>query len=188
MNTAARTRVVQDIALGWGVGAADVALLGGLLVAPLDLLAEQLRHDAVMRAALREVPVETQRIQSDWIVEWWDPIGVSAAALDVLDQLDDPFPAIPPGAAAHRHAAQELALAAGDCCAAVAWAGGAAVAQWLRLYAGYKVSDEELCAADPVLEAARRELSREQLLNVTAWVHRNWVEIDELASSAEAAA
>lgn len=188
MSTAAMTRVVQDIALGWGVGAADVALLGGLVVAPLELLAAQLRHDAVVRAALREVPVETQRIQSNWIAEWWDHIGVSAAVLDSLDQLDDPFPATPPGAVAYRHAAQELVLAAGDCCAAVSWAGGAAVARWLRLYGGRTVDDAELCAEDPVLEAARRELSVEQMRNTTAWVHNHWSAIDELASAAEAAA
>ncbi|CPR69999.1 Uncharacterised protein [Mycobacteroides abscessus] len=191
MSTAAVARAVQDQALAEDAGAAVVAVYGGL-VATLDhLLGGEsylggLPEDAVLQAARRELSAETIA----WVVEWllrnaeWTENA--SDVLDQLDQLEDPFPVVPPGAQAYRRAAEELVLAAGHCCAAVSWAGTEAVFEFVRLYTAQDPDLHALIARDPVATAALRNLSDDELRGVRSWVRENWVEIDSMATQAAA--
>ncbi|MGV0633845.1 hypothetical protein ABQE69_10855 [Mycolicibacillus trivialis] len=194
MSARAMMRVVQDLALAAGDTAARTAVYGSLVLALAELTGQadadtaSLRDNAVLAAARREVSEQTVAAMGDWIGGRWGAIAVDAAVLDALDQLNlEPVPPLPDGALAFRAAAEELALAAGESCAAVSWAGAQATARWLRLYGG-RVLDSlaELAAGDPVLTAAGRELAEREKSRVTGWVIGNWIEIDDRATETAA--
>ncbi len=189
MSTAAHVRAVQDLLLDRKMGACDVAVYAGLVTSILHMFGEDdadvsgLPDDAVMQAALREVPAETRATMSAWLVQYWCWISDSADALDALDEIgDDLFPQIPAAAHAYRTAAEDLALAAGESCAAVSWAGAVAAGRWSRLYSDRELTLTELEAHDAVLTAARRGLPREEALRVARWVIEVWEQVDDAAS------
>lgn len=167
---------VQTRALGQGGGgAAAIALYGHLAGAP---------DSPVVRAALREATEQQLAAMADWLDACWPQIATDAAVLDAVAAAlpDDPFPAIPTEAAAYATAAEELALAAGNCCAAVAWAGTAARDRWLRLYSGRDVQPLETLT-DPVAVAALDELGPEECTRIASAVGRDWERIEERASA-----
>lgn len=189
-GTRAMVRVVQDLALAAGDTAARTAIYGSIVQALAELTGAPdaactaFRDDSVLAAARREVSADVVAAMGDWIGGRWGAIAVDAAVLDALDQLNlEPVPPLPDGALAFRAAAEELALAAGESCAAVSWAGAQATARWLRLYGG-RVLDSlaELAAGDPVLTAAGRELAEREKSRVTGWVIEVWEAIDERAT------
>lgn len=183
-STAAMVQAVQDQVLAVGDTAARTTIYGALVRSLAHLLGEDsasLRDDAVLQAARREVPEQTVAAMGDWVGARWGAIVMAGAVLDALDEVDlEPVPPLPDGALAYRAAAEELALDAGESCAAVSWAGGQATARWLRLYGG-RILDSlaELAAGDPVLTAAGRELADGEKDRITGWVIGNWIEIDE---------
>ncbi|MDO2981371.1 MULTISPECIES: hypothetical protein [Mycobacteriaceae] len=189
-STAAMVRVVQDLALTAGDTAARTAVYGSLVLALAELTGQadadsaSLRDDSVLAAARHEVPPDVVAAMGDWIGGRWGAIVTAGAVLDALDQLNlEPVPPLPDGALAYRGTAEELALAAGESCAAVSWAGAQATARWLRLYGGRVLNSlAELAAVDPVLTAAGRELAEREKDRVTGWVIGNWIEIDERAT------
>lgn len=194
MSTAARIRAVQDHVLAEGHAAATVAVYGALVQALAELCGEAdgstsgFPDDAVLQAAMNEADESTRAHMGDWIGQHWQWIRDAGEVLDALDEVPDMLPAIPTGALAYRAAAENLALRGGKSCAAVAWAGAAATIEFTRLYTNREAEVAELMACDPVAAAAFRELTLDQLRGVRAWVHKNWEQIDELASAAEAAA
>lgn len=181
-------RAVQDQALAEGAAVGIVALYDGLVRTVDHLLGDGAAEiggfsdDAVLQAAIAEVSPEDRTWMSNWILRNIDWIANASDVLDQLDQLVDPFPAIPAGADAYRRAAQELAHQEGEGCAAVAWAGGAAEARWMRLYGGREVDTGEIAAADAVLESARRKLADEEKLRIVGLVHEQWEQIDSMAT------
>lgn len=190
MSTAAVARAVQDLALSEDANTAVVAVYAGL-VATLDHLLGgdadlgRFPEDPVLQAALTEVSPEARTWMSNWLLRNVDWIDNSAAVLDQLDELADPFPVVPPGADAYRRASQELVHDAGHCCAAVAWAGTEAIFEFTRLYTsggGGEGDLRGLLARDPVAAAAFRQLSDEELRGVRAWVRENWERIDDVAT------
>lgn len=190
MSARAMMRVVQDLALAAGDTTARTAIYGSLVLALAELTGQadadsaSLRDDSVLAAARREVSEQTVAAMGDWIGGRWGAIVTAGAVLDALDQLNlEPVPPLPDGALAYRGAAEELALAAGESCAAASWAGAQATARWLRLY-GERVLDSlaELAAGDPVLTAAGRELAEREKSRVTDWVIEVWEAIDERAT------
>lgn len=188
-SIAALVRTVQDIALADGHGAATVAVYAALTRTVLHLFGEPdadvrgFPADAVLQAAKREVPAETIAAMSQWIFESWERISDDAEVLDALSFISESeLLATPADALAYRRAAEELVLETGESAAVCRYAGAAAEARWIWLFGGRAVDMAELCAADAVLEAARRELSRDQKRSTTAWVHTNWERIDDLAS------
>lgn len=189
MSTAAHVRAVQDIALDRGVGAAGIAVYAGLVISILHMFGEDdadvsgLLDDAVVQAALSEVPAEARATMSAWLVQYWCWISDSADALDALDEIGvDPFPVIPVAGNAYRRAAEDLALAAGESCAAVSWAGAVAVGRWSRLYGDRELTLTELESHDAVLAGARRGLPREESLRVAQWVIAVWEQVDDRAT------
>lgn len=188
MSTAATVRAVQDQALADGHGAVTVAAYGGLVRTMAHLLGEAdadldgFRDDAVLQAAITEVPEQTRAWMSEWLITNWEWIENASEVLGALDGIEDTFPVIPAGAHAYRRAGQELAHRQGEGCAAVSWAGAAAVARWMRLYGEGDVQTAELAAGDAVLEAARRELADSEKLRVVGFVHEQWELIDAAAS------
>lgn len=188
MTIDARIRAVQDHVLAEGHAATTVAVYGALVTTFAELCGEsdadtaRFPGDAVLQAAMTEVDEETRAHMGDWIGWHWQWIRDAGAVLDALDQLDDPLPAAPTGAAAYRVAAVELVLGRGDSLPAAVWAGAEAQRRWLRLFAGTTVSDEELCAAEPVVTAAHRELAPDQRRNIAAWVRDHWGAIDDAAT------
>lgn len=196
MTIDARIRAVQDQTLADGADTATVALSAGLVasVAHLvggaddDQVAAQLAAPAFL-AAMREVPMEIRMGMCDWIAKHWSEIGISAAVLDELDELEsEPAPVAPAAAVAHRRAAQQVALEAGELCAVVAYVGAQAELRWLRLWGG-RVLDtlDEVAAADPIVEAARRGLSEREKDRAVDFMLDRWVEIDNAASASERA-
>ncbi|RIS02771.1 hypothetical protein [Mycobacteroides abscessus] len=186
----AMARAVQDLALAAGDTAARTAIYGSIVQALAELTGAPdascsgFPDDAVLQAARREVPEQTVAAMGDWIGGRWGAIVTAGAVLDALDQLNlEPTLPLPGGALAYRAAAGELALAEGESCAAVSWAGAQATARWLRLY-GERVLDSlaELAAGDPVLTAAGRELADSEKSRVTDWVIEVWEAIDERAT------
>jgi hypothetical protein len=182
-------RAVQDIALADGHGAATVAVYRGLVTSVLHLFGEAdedvhgFAGDAVLQAAKKEVPAAMAAAMAGWIFEAWERISDDAEVLDALSFIgESELPATPTAVLAYRRAAEELVIDAGENAAVISWAGAAAHARWLWLFGGREVELAELCAADPVLEAARRELSSDQMGSITAWVNRNWRRIDDLAT------
>ncbi|SKR41613.1 Uncharacterised protein [Mycobacteroides abscessus subsp. abscessus] len=189
MSTAAHVRAVQDLLLDRKMGACDVAIYAGLINSVLHLFGEpdasvkDFPDDAVMQAALREVPPEKHGAMASWLMEHWEWISDSADVLDALDEIgDESFPVIPAAADTYRRAAEDLALAAGENCAAVSWAGAVAVGRWSRLYSDRELTLTELEAHDAVLTAARRGLPREESLRVARWVIEVWEQVDDAAS------
>ncbi|SRX96082.1 hypothetical protein MSP7336_04357 [Mycobacterium shimoidei] len=190
MSARAMMRVVQDLALAAGDTAARTAVYGSIVQALAELTGEpdadtaNIRDDSVLAAARREVSEQTVAAMGDWIGCRWGAIAVDAAVLDALDQLNlEPVSSLPAGALAYRAAAEDLALAAGESCTAVSWAGAQATARWLRLYGGRVLNSlAELAAVDPVLTAAGRELAEREKDRVTGWVIEVWEAIDERAT------
>lgn len=190
MSARAMMRVVQDLALAAGDTTARTAIYGSLVLALAELTGQadadsaSLRDDSVLAAARHEVPPDVVAAMGGWIGGRWGAIVTAGAVLDALDGLNlEPTLPLPGGALAYRAAAEELALAAGESCAAVSWAGAQATARWLRLYGG-RVLDSlaELAAGDPVLTAAGRELAEREKSRVTGWVIEVWEAIDERAT------
>lgn len=192
-STPAKIAVVQDIALERGCGTAALALYVGLVEQAsvwfdnADDTSDNLRplmRDSVAIAARSEVPHPTVIEMGAWLAQAWDFICEGAAVLDALDEgLDDPFPATSPVADAYRASAEELAQRTGYGAAACRYAGAQAEARWLRLYGARRLDSlHELAVSDPVLQAARRELSAVEKTRVTDWVHEVWDQIDELAA------
>ncbi|SLF06929.1 hypothetical protein [Mycobacteroides abscessus] len=186
----AMARAVQDQVLAEGHAAATVAVYGALTAALAELTGAPdascsgFPDDAVLQAARREISEQTVAAMGGWIGGRWGAIVTAGAVLDALDGLNlEPVPPLPDGALAYRGTAEELALAAGESCAAVSWAGAQATARWLRLYGG-RVLDSlaELAAGDPVLTAAGRELAEREKSRVTGWVIEVWEAIDERAT------
>lgn len=189
MSTAAHVRAVQDLLLDRKMGASDVAVYAGLvntvlhLFGETDTSVEDFPDDSVMQAALREVLPERHGAMASWLMEYWEWISDSADVLDALSFMDESaFPVMPSAAHAYRSAAEDLALAAGESCAAVSWAGAVAVGRWSRLYSDSEVTLTELEAQDAVLAAARRGLSREEALRVARWVIDQWERVDDMAT------
>ncbi|SHP27725.1 Uncharacterised protein [Mycobacteroides abscessus subsp. abscessus] len=194
-STAAKIRLVQDLALERGCGTAALALYVGLVeqasvwLDDADDISDNLRpllRDSVAIAARAELPHRTVIEMGAWLVQAWDDICAAAAVLDALDEgLDDPFPATSPVAGAYRESAEELAQHTGYGAAACRYAGAQAEARWLRLYGGRTLDSlHELAVTDPVLQAARRELSAEEKQRVSEWVQDQWQLIDQLATEA----
>ncbi|CPS10941.1 Uncharacterised protein [Mycobacteroides abscessus] len=189
MSTAAHVRAVQDLLLDRKMGAADVAVYTGLVTSTLHLFGEEdarvegFPDDAVLQAALKEMLPEKHGVMASWVMEHFEWISDSAEVLDALDEIaPDPFPLIPTSADSYRRAAEDLALAAGESCAAVSWAGAVATGRWSRLYSDREVTLTELEARDSVLAAARRGLSREEALRVARWVIDQWERVDDMAT------
>lgn len=190
MSARAMMRVVQDLALAAGDTAARTAVYGSLVLALAELTGQadadtaSLRDNAVLAAARREVSEQTVAAMGDWVGGRWGAIVTAGAVLDALDELRiAPVPSLPDGALAYRAAAEDLALTAGESCAAVSWAGAQATARWLRLYGGRVLNSlAELAAGDPVLRAAGRELAEREKDRVTDWVIEVWEAIDERAT------
>lgn len=186
----AMMRVVQDLALAAGDTAARTAIYGSIVQALAELTGQAdascsgFPDDAVLQAARREVTEQTVAAMSDWVGGRWGAIVTAGAVLDALSELDlEPTPRLPAGARAYRAAAEQLALAAGESCAAVSWAGAQATARWLRLYGGRVLNSlAELAGVDPVLTAAGRELADSEKSRVTNWVIDRWEAIDERAT------
>ncbi|WP_131817940.1 hypothetical protein [Mycobacteroides abscessus] len=187
-------RAVQDQVLAEGHAAATVAVYGSIVQALAELTGEPdtdtagHRDDAVLQAARHEVPPDVVAAMGAWVGARWGAIVTAGAALDALDEVNlEPVPPLPDGALAYRAAAQQLALAAGESCAAVSWAGAQAAARWLRLYGG-RILDSlaELAAGDPVLTAAGRELADSEKSRVTDWVIEVWEAIDDRATETAA--
>lgn len=192
-STAAKIKVVQDVALERGAGTATLAVYDGLVeeasvwfddaedisdhVAPMA-------RDSVGIAARAELPHETVIEMGAWLAANWDFICDGAAVLDALGEGQvDPFPVNPSVAGAYRAAAEELAQHTGYGAAACRFAGAQAEARWLRLYGGRTVDSlHERAVSDPVLQAARRELSAEQKTRVSDWVQDQWELIDAMAT------
>lgn len=167
---------VQTRALGQGGGGtAAVALYGHLAGAP---------ETAVVQAARREAAEQQLTAMQAWLDECWPQIATDASVLEAVAAAlpDHPFPAIPTEATAYATAAEELALAAGSCCAAVAWAGTAARDRWLRLYSGRDVQPLETLT-DPVAVAALDELGPEECTRIATAVGIAWELIEERASA-----
>ncbi|MFT9663708.1 hypothetical protein ACM0CQ_15840 [Mycobacteroides abscessus subsp. abscessus] len=176
----------QDLA-GDQVSAATIALYGTFtgeyaaetLVpdAPLHLLEEP-----VTRTARVEVPDTVQVQMRAWVAERWGTIWAHAAALDQLAELEDPLPAPPAAALAHHLAASELAEAAGQTAAGIAWTGWAARAIWLRRYGAVELQLQAMTAADPVLAAAvDGELNEQERRRLNCWVADAWDRIEAAA-------
>lgn len=189
MSTAAHVRAVQDLLLDRKMGASDVAVYAGLINTVLHLFGETdtdvhgFPNDSVMQAALREVLPKRHGAMASWLMEHWEWISDSADALDALSFMDESaFPVMPSAADAYRRAGEDLALAAGESCAAVAWAGAVATGRWSRLYSDREVTLTELEAQDAVLAAARRGLSREEALRVARRVIDQWERVDDMAT------
>ncbi|SKM36243.1 Uncharacterised protein [Mycobacteroides abscessus subsp. abscessus] len=189
MSTAAHVRAVQDLLLDRKMGACDVAVYAGIvntvlhLFGETDTSVEDFPDDSVMQAALREVLPGRHGAMASWLMEHWEWISDSADVLDALDDIGvDPFPLIPAAALAYRRAAEDLALAAGESCAAVSWAGAVAVGRWSRLYSDRELTLTELEAHDAVLTAARRGLPREEALRIARWVIDQWERVDDMAT------
>ena len=192
-STAAKIRLVQDLAREKGAGTASVAVYASLVEEAAIWLDDAedisdhvapMARDSVGIAARAELPHQTVIEMGAWLAQAWDFICEGAAVLDALDEgLDDPFPATSAVAGAYRDSAEELAQRSGYGAAACRYAGAQAEARWLRLY-GARMLDSlhELAVGDPVLQAARRELAAEQKTRITDWVHENWVEIDDMAT------
>ncbi|SIF24563.1 hypothetical protein [Mycobacteroides abscessus] len=175
--TTSLIRILQGhAAAAVGARTADVALYGHLAGAP---------KDAVVRAARREVTDEQLAAMTDWVYACREQLAADAAVLDSVSAAlpADPFTPVPAEAQAYRTAAEELALADGDSCAAVVWAGAAAEAKWVRLYGG-RIMDLREALTDPVAVAAMRELGPEQCLRIATAVGRDWERIDERAATA----
>ncbi|MGV0675720.1 hypothetical protein ABQE62_05940 [Mycolicibacterium fortuitum] len=189
MSTAAMRRVVQDRALSDGLGAAGVAMYGAVVASFAELLGELdadtsgFPDDPVLQAAMHVVDEETVAYMGSWVCAEWAAVCAAGDTLDQLDQLADLLPAVPIGAAAYRAATVELVLGAGDSLPAAVWAGAEGQKRWLRLYGRYTADDAELCAADPVVNAAFRELTSDQRRNIAAWVRDHWEQIDNLATA-----
>ncbi|WP_036418553.1 hypothetical protein [Mycobacterium sp. 155] len=169
-------RAVQGYAAAAGGSAATVAVYGHLAGAPAD---------TVVRAARRHVTTEQLAAMQEWLDTCRERLTEDAAVLDaVSDALpSDPLPVVPDEAAVYRRAAEELALADGESCAAIAWAGAAAEAKWVRLYGG-RVMDLGEALVDPVAAAAMRDLGPEGCFRIATEVGRAWERIDERASAA----
>lgn len=189
MSTAAMCRAVQDLALNGSDTAARTAVYAALIRTVAHMFGEtdtgvsDFPDDAVLQAAQREIPADMRDAMAQWVVEHFEWISDSADALDALDDIgDDPFPVIPSAAHAYRRAAEDLALAAGENCAAVSWAGAVAVGRWSRLYSVRELTLTELEAHDAVLTAARRGLPREEALRVARWVIDRWEQVDDMAT------
>ncbi len=190
MSVAAMMRVVQDLAVAAGDTAARTAIYGSIVQALAELTGEpdadsaSLHGGAVLQGARREVPPDVVTAMGDWVGARWGAIVTAGAVLDSLGELNlEPVPPLPDGARAYRAAAEQLALAAGESCAAVSWAGAQAAARWLRLYGGRVLNSlAELAAVDPVLAAAGRELAEREKDRITDWVIGHWIEIDERAT------
>ncbi|MGP4057777.1 hypothetical protein ACTWP6_23630 [Mycobacterium sp. 4D054] len=196
-STAAKIRVVQDLALERGCGTAALAVYDSLVETAAawfddaDDISDNvapLKRDSVGIAARAGLPHRTVIEMGAWLAQTWDDICERAAALDALGEgLDDPFPVIPPVAGAYRACAEELAQRTGYGAAACRYAGAQAEARWLRLYGNRLLASlHELAVVDPVLQAARRELSAVEKTRVTDWVQAEWELIDELATEAAA--
>ncbi|WP_458317935.1 hypothetical protein [Mycolicibacterium brisbanense] len=196
-STAAKIQVVQDLALERGCGTAALALYVGLVEQAsvwfdnADDTSDNLRplmRDSVAIAARSEVPHPTVIAMGAWLAQAWDGICEGAAALDGLSEVAaDPFPATSPMAGAYRDSAEELAQRTGYGAAACRYAGAQAEARWLRLYGGRTLDSlHELAVGDPVLQAARRELTAVEKTRVTDWVQAEWELIDQLATEAAA--
>lgn len=196
MSTAAKIKVVQDLALERGCGAAALAVYDGLVEQAAlwfddaEDISDNLRplmRDSVGIAARAELPHRTVIEMGAWLTQAWDDICEAAAVLDALgDGLDDPFPVTPPVASAYRASAEELAQHTGYGAAACRYAGAQAEARWLRLYGGRTLDSLAELATDPVLQAARRELSAEEKRRVSDWVQAEWEQIDSVATEAAA--
>lgn len=194
-STRAKIRVVQDLALERGCGTAALALYVGLVEEAAgwfddaedisDHVAPMAR-DSVGIAARAELPHETVIEMGAWLAANWDFICDGAAVLDALGEgLDDVFPAASLVAGAYRASAEELAQRTGYGAAACRFAGAQAEARWLRLYGGRTLDSlHELAVSDPLLQAARRELSVEAKRSVADWIQAEWELIDELATEA----
>lgn len=186
----AMVRAVQDLALAAGDTAARTAVYGSIVQALAELTGAPdaactaFRDDSVLAAARREVSADVVAAMGDWIGERWGAIVTAGAVLDALDQLNlEPMLPLPAGALAYRAAAEDLALAAGESCTAVSWAGAQATARWLRLYGGRVLNSlAELAAGDPVLTAAGRELADSEKSRIADWVIEVWEAIDERAT------
>lgn len=174
--TRAFTLAVQDLAVETGGSAASIALYGWLAGEPLT---------PVVRAAQRLVGEAEIATMSAWIETNREHIAASAAALDAAAETlgQDPLTPVPSGAAPYRAAAEELALADGENCAAIAWFGATAEARWVRLYGG-RIMEFPEALTDPVCAAAVRELGPEECLRIANAVNRaGWARIDERASA-----
>ncbi|MBF9519512.1 hypothetical protein [Mycobacteroides chelonae] len=189
MSTLAMARAIQDLALEKGASCASVTVYGGLVRTVAHLLGEsdadldEFPDDAVLQAARREVPADVIAEMVTFILSDWGDPADAGAVLDQLDELEDPFPVASTAELAYRAAAEELACRNGECAAVVAYAGGQARARWLRLYGGRVLASLDELATDPVLQAARRQLSDTEKVRVTDWVHGSaWEQIDELAT------
>lgn len=192
-STAAKIRLVQDLAREKGAGTASVAVYASLVEEAAIWLDDArdisdhvapMARDSVGIAARAELPHQTVIEMGAWLAANWDFICDGAAVLDALGEgLDDAFPAASPVAGAYRDSAEELAQRTGYGAAACRFAGAQAEARWLRLYGGRTLDSlHELAVTDPVLQAARRELSAVEKTRVTDWVQDQWQLIDELAT------
>jgi len=196
-STAAKIRVVQDLALERGCGAAALAVYTSLVeeaavwfddAGDISDNVAPLKRDSMGIAAWAELPHQTVIEMGAWLVQAWDSICDGAAVLDALGGgLDDLLPAASPMAGAYRESAEELAQRSGYGAAACRYAGAQAEARWLRLYGGRTLDSlHELAVSDPVLQAARRELSAVEKARVTDWVQDQWQLIDAMATEAAA--
>lgn len=194
-STAAKIKVVQDVALERGAGTASVAVYASLVEEAALWLDDAedisdhvapMARDSVGIAARAELPHQTVIEMGAWLAANWDFVCDGAAVLDALDEVAaDPFPATSPVAGAYRDSAEELAQRTGYGAAACRYAGAQAEARWLRLYGGRTLDSlHELAVSDPVLQAARRELSAEQKTRVSDWVQDQWELIDAMATEA----
>lgn len=188
MSTAAKMRAVQDHVLAEGHAATTVAVYGALVTTLAELCGESdadssaFPADAVLQAAMREADEETRARMGTWLAANWPWVCDSAAVLDALDEVPDALLPIPTGAFAYRSAAEDLALRAGETCAAVAWVGAAATIEFTRLYTDREAEVAELMARDSVVAAAFRELPVKELWRVRDWVRDHWIAIDTLAT------
>lgn len=181
-------RAAQDRALADGHGAATVAVYGALVRTADHLLGGDadlagFPEDPVLQAAIAEVPNATIAWMGEWLLQHAELLVDAGAVLASLDELEDVFPVIPPGADAYRRAAEQLVLDDGHCAAAVAWAGTEAAFEFVRLYTDQEPDLHGLLARDAVANAAFRELTDDQIRGVRAWVRENWERIDELATA-----
>jgi hypothetical protein len=176
---------VQDLALAAGHAPAAVAVYGGLMAAIAAVEGDPVPADSpVLIAAQAELQFHGTAAMGAWIYAEWDRIANAGWALDALREISgETFPAPIPGAAAYRTAGEQLALDAGESCAAVAWAGAVAEARWIRLMTGLEVSWDELTAGNPVARAVPRWLPEPERDRVRDWIFESWEQVDDMASA-----
>lgn len=184
-TTEALCTAVQDLALAAGLAPAAVAVYGGLMNTIAATEGDPVPPPGpVELAAQVELQFHSAAEMSAWIYAEWDRIANAGWVLDALREISgETFPAPIPGADAYRNAGEQLALDAGESCAAVAWAGVVAEARWIRLMTGEVPAWDELTAANAPARAVPQWLPEAERDRVRDFVFESWERVDDMASA-----